>query len=152
MSFLPLLPSSGPSIIGKRVRVLVVRSGRHLDRRRLTFLFSRELTDALNWQPADRVVISLGLGADRGRVQISRVAKSKAGHKLSTVPNCRLLRCAVTTPVLLQGEDVAPVLDAFLDPASADFTVESGNLLVEMKPLRHAVEPAPEPVPLRSVA
>lgn len=138
MAFLPLLPSSGPRILGKRLRIAVERTGRQLDRRRITFAISRELAEALNWQIGDRIVASLGLGSDRGRVQLARVEKSRAGHKLTAFSQSRVLRISVSTPCLLQGEDMAPVLDAFLDPAPAEFAVSDGVLLAHLLPLRAA--------------
>jgi hypothetical protein len=151
MAFLPLLPTSGARIHGKRLRIIVERTGRQLDRRRITFSISRELADALNWQAADRIVIALGIGADRGLVQLTRVEKSTAGHKLSTTPNCKVLRCAVTIPVILHGEDISTELDTFLDPAAVDFSLGDGVLTAILQPLRTAAH-APEPAPLRSVA
>ncbi|KFC64004.1 hypothetical protein FG93_05514 [Bosea sp. LC85] len=149
MAFLPLLPSSGPVVRGKRLRIIVGRSGRNLDRRRVTFALSRELAEALNWQPSDRIVISLGLGTDRGRVQLVRVEKQRAGHKLITTPNSKVLRVSVTTPAVLQGEDVAPLLDAFLDPAAADFAIQDGALIATLQPLRASQAQLP---PLHVVA
>lgn len=142
MAFLPLLPTSGPRVLGKRLRIAVERAGRQLDRRRVTFALSRELAEALNWQVGDRIVTSLGLGADRGRVQLARVEKSHAGHKLIAFAHSRVLRVCLTTPCLLQGEDVAPLLDGFLDPAQADFAIVDGVLLAHLVPLRAAL---PEP-------
>lgn len=142
MPFLPLLPSSGPRIIGKRLRIAVERAGRQLDRRRVTFALSRELAEALNWQVGDRIVTSLGLGEDRGKVQLARVEKNRVGHKLIAFSQSRVLRVCLSTPCLLQGEDMAPVLDAFLDPAPADFAVVDGVLLAHLVPLRAAL---PEP-------
>lgn len=139
MAFLPLLPTSGPRVLGKRLRIAVERAGRQLDRRRVTFAISRELAEALTWQVGDRIVISLGLGADRGKVQLARVEKSRAGHKLTAFSQSRVLRVGVSTPCLLQGEDMAPLLDAFLDPAPADFAVVDGVLLAHLVPLRAAL-------------
>lgn len=149
MAFLPLLPSSGPRVIGRRCRVIVERAGRKLDRRRITFALSRDLTQALDWQPGDRVVISLGLGADRGRAQLARVDKPTAGHKLTAYRQSHVLRVSVSTPALLQGEDVASLLDVFLTPAATDFAISDGALLVTLSPL---TAPAAQPLPLRPVA
>lgn len=149
MAFLPLLPTSGPRVLGRRLRVSAQRAGKLLDRRRLTFALSRELAEALNWQIGDRIVISLGLGADRGRVQLARVEKTAAGHKLAAFAQSRVLRVGVSTPTLLQGEDMAPLLDAFLDPAPADFAIVDGVLLAQLVPLRAALSGAP---PMRVVA
>lgn len=148
MAFLPLLPSAGPAVRGKRLRIAVERRGRQLDRRRVTFAVSRELAEALNWQPGDRIVIALGLGDDRGRCQLSRVEKPGAGHKLTCFNQSRVLRVGVTTPTTLQGEDIAPLLDGFVEPACADFAIENGALLVSLSPLTPAVA-QPE---LRAVA
>ena len=148
MAFLPLLPSAGPAIRGKRLRIAVERRGRALDRRRVTFAISRELAEALNWQTGDRIVIALGLGDDRGRVQLSRVEKPGAGHKLTAFSQSRVLRVGVTTLTTLQGEDIAPLLDAFVEPANADFAIENGALIATLHPLAPA---AAQPV-LRTVA
>lgn len=149
MAFLPLLPTSGPRVLGKRLRISAERIGKLLDRRRLTFALSRELAEALNWQIGDRIVVSLGLGADRGRVQLARVEKTSAGHKLTAFAQSRVLRVGVSTPCLLQGEDMAPILDAFLDPAPADFAISDGVLLAHLVPLRAALTGA---TPMRVVA
>ena len=148
LAFLPLLPTSGPSFRGKRVRINVERIGRLGDRRRVNIALSRDLAEALNWQAGDRIVISLGIGADRGRAQLSRVAKPTGGHKLSKYRQSHTLAVRVSTPVLLQGEDVSAVLDAFIEPAAADFTVADGTLHVVLAPLTPA---ATQPV-LRTVA
>lgn len=148
MAFLPLLPTSGPRVIGRRCRISVDHAGRKRDRRRITFSISRELAQTLNWQPGDRVVISLGLGADRGRAQLSRVDKPTAGHKLTTYRQSHVLRVSVSTPTTLQGEDVTSLLDAFLTPAGADFAIVDGTLLVTLSPLTAT---AAQPV-LRTVA
>lgn len=148
LAFLPLLPTSGPRVVGRRCRISVEPAGRKHDRRRLTFAISRELAQALSWQPGDRVVIALGLGADRGRAQLARVDKPTAGHKLTTYRQSHVLRVSVSTPTTLQGEDVAPLLDAFLTPAGADFAIADGTLLVTLSPLNlAAAQPA-----LRTVA
>lgn len=139
MAFLPLLPSSGPRVLGKRLRISVERSGRRLDRRRITFAISRELAEALNWQIGDRIVTSLGLGTDRGRVQLARVEKSRAGHKLTAFTQSRVLRVTVSTPTMLLGEDMAPLLDQFVAPAPADFAVTDGVLLAHLQPLTVAL-------------
>lgn len=139
MAFLPLLPSAGPRILGKRLRIVVECSGRNLDRRRLTFGLSRDLAEALAWQPGDRIVVSLGLGPDLGRAQLARVERPGAGHKLISYSGSRVLRVCVTTPAQLQGVDMAPLLDAFIDPAPAAFLIVDGTLLATLTPLR-AVE------------
>ena len=148
LAFLPLLPTTGPSFRGKRVRVNVERAGRHGDRRRLSVAVSRDLAEALNWQAGDRIVISLGIGADRGRAQLSRVAKPTGGHKLSKYRQSHTLAVRVTTPVLLHGEDMSAVLDGFSEPAGADFTIADGTLHVVLVPLTPA---ASQPL-LRTVA
>lgn len=138
MAFLPLLPSSGPRVLGKRLRVVVERTGRNLDRRRLTFGLSRELAEALGWQAGDRIVVSIGLGSDLGRAQLSRVERPGAGHKLIAYAQSRVLRVCVTTPLALQGQDMQPWLDALLDPAPVDFAMTDGALVAQLTPLREA--------------
>lgn len=141
LAFLPLLPSSGPRVLGKRLRIVVERTGRRQDRRRITFSLSRELAEGLGWQAGDRIVASLGLGDDWGRVQLARVEKPGAGHKLTTYPQSRVLRIGVTTPVLLNGADLAPLLDLFIEPAAVDFAVSDGALTASLAPLRAAASP-----------
>jgi hypothetical protein len=134
MAFLPLLPGSGPAIRVERLRLWTERSGRTLDRRRLNLSISRPLCTRLGWQKGDRVVIAIGLGEDRGKLQIARVERSGAGHRLSGFKQSHVLRAAVTTPVSLQGEDLSPLLDRFLDPGDIAFAVEDGVLVAALTP------------------
>ncbi|OYX02353.1 MAG: hypothetical protein B7Z14_03655 [Bosea sp. 32-68-6] len=136
MAFLPLLPSSGARVTGKRLRIAVDRAGKRGDRRRISFSISRELAEALAWQIGDRIVASIGLGDDWGRVQLARVERPGAGHKLTAFAQSKVLRIAVTTPVLLNGTDLTSLLDPFLDPASVDFHVGDGTLAATLAPLR----------------
>jgi hypothetical protein len=48
MAFLPF-PTSGPSVPGKSLRIVVERAGRLLDRRSITFSLSRQFAEALIW-------------------------------------------------------------------------------------------------------
>lgn len=151
MAFLPLLPSTGPAIRIERLRLWVSRCGRDLDRRRLNLSLTRPLCARLGWQKGDRVVIALGLGEDRGKLQLARVERAGAGHKLSTIRASHVLRCAVTTPCVVQGEDFAPLLDRCLDPLDLAFALEDGLLIANLPSATATASTQPLRAPLAAV-
>ncbi len=128
MPFLPAISGWYREPTGPNARLHICKSGRNLDRRRLTFVLSRELIEQAGWQGGERVVIALGVGDDLGAFQISRVTKARAGLKLIPHSNARGFRVHLTLPPEIHGVRPADFLDLIELPARLDFAVRDGAL------------------------
>lgn len=128
MPFLPAISGWHREPTGPNARLHICKTGRALDRRRLTFVLSRELIEQVGWQGGERVVIALGVGEDLGAFQISRVTRARAGLKLIPHSHARGFRVHLTLPPEIHGIRPADVLDALELPARLDFAVRDGAL------------------------
>lgn len=128
MPFLPAISGWYREPSGPNARLHICKCGQRLDRRRLTFVLSRELVEQAGWQGGERVVIALGVGDDLGAFQISRVTKARAGLKLISHSNARGFRVHVTLPPEIHGVRPADFLDTLELPARLDFEVRNGAL------------------------
>lgn len=129
MSFLPALSGWFREPAGPNARLHVAPTGRYMDRRRLTFVISRELVELAGWQGGERIVVSLGVGDDLGAFQLARVTKARAGLKLIPCSSgARGFRLNVTLPPELHGVRPADFLDRLPTPIRLDFTVRDGAI------------------------
>lgn len=129
MSFLPAISGWFREPSGPNARLHISRTGQRQDRRRLTFVLSRELIELCGWQGGERVVVSIGVGEDLGAFQISRVTKARAGLKLIPVSSQgRGYRVHVTLPPELHGVRPADFLDRLPLPNRMDFAVRDSAL------------------------
>lgn len=138
MAFLPALAGYHRET-GAFARLHVSPTGRNNDRRRLTFHFSRALIELAGWQGGERFVVGLGIGADLGAFQISRVTKARAGLRLIPQSNARGFRLLITLPPVIHGVRPAEFIDRLRLPATLDFTID-GEAMV----LRPALEHLPQ--------
>lgn len=128
MPFLPAISGWQRFPRGPSARLHMSKSGRHLDRRQLVFVLSRELIEQLGWQGGERVVLSLGVGEDLGAFQLSRITRANTGVKLIPHSNARGFRVHITLPPEIHGIRPADFLDRMDLPASLDFSVRDGAL------------------------
>jgi len=128
MAFLPAISGWVREPTGPNARLHICKTGRNLDRRRLTFVLSRELIEQVGWQGGERVVIALGVGDDLGAFQISRITKPRAGLKLIPHSHARGFRVSVTLPPQIHGVRPVDFLDLIALPARLDFAVHDGAL------------------------
>lgn len=128
MAFLPAISGWAREPAGPSVHLHMYKSGRNLDRRRLTFVLSREVIEQVGWQGGERVVLALGVGDDLGSFQISRITKPRDGLKLIPRPHARGFRVSVTLPPGIHGVRPADFLDLLALPAPLDFAVREGAL------------------------
>lgn len=128
MPFLPAISGWYREPSGPNARLHVSKCGQKLDRRRLTFVLSRELIEQAGWQGGERLVIALGVGDDLGAFQISRVTKARAGLKLIPHSNARGFRVSLTLPPEIHGVRPADLLDTLELPARLDIEAHTGAL------------------------
>lgn len=128
MAFLPAISGWVREPTGPNARLHISKTGRSLDRRRLTFVLSRELIEQVGWQGGERVVIALGVGDDLGAFQISRITKPRAGLKLIPHSHARGFMVSVTLPPQIHGVRPADFLDLIALPARLDFAVHDSAL------------------------
>jgi hypothetical protein len=133
MSFLPALSGGRMQAHGAWARLHVCKSGRMNDRRRLMFVFSRDLVEKLGWQGGERFVVSLGVDEDLGAFQISRVSRTRTGLKLIPKSNAAGFRLGITLPPEIHGIRPADFLDTLLLPMALNFEIQSGAALLRTK-------------------
>lgn len=147
MSFLPALSGYWRAPTGPNARLHVASAGRNNDRRRLTFILSRELVEMAGWQAGERIVVSLGADDDLGAFQLSRCTKPRTGIKLIAHSNARGFRLHITLPPEIHGLRPAEMLDSMALPAPLTFTV-NGAAMVLRADLTASAARAAEPFPL----
>ncbi|WP_127076168.1 hypothetical protein [Rhodomicrobium lacus] len=128
MAFLPILSDGRARRNASDLRLYVSKTGRNLDRSRLTFVLSVALIDRLRWHSGERFAIAMGVDEDLGAFQISRITKLNTGTKLHANSNGRGFRLSVSLPPDVHGDQVAAFLDGRELPANLTSSAQKGVL------------------------
>lgn len=125
---MPFIPLSGSTVRDwvTAPAIRVYRS-RQAGRDRLTFGLSGPLLGELGWSPADRIVVSLGTGADAGSFRLHRGDRAGGGIRLARFGNhaCRL---HVVLPPHFYGVDTAALTAGRTFPLLASFIQRAGGV------------------------
>lgn len=142
MPFLPALSHYRYVDNSPRCRLHVSRVGQRDERRRLTFVLTRQLVEKLEWQGGERIVVSIGTGEDLGAFQFARVDKAKAGSKL--IPNSRAhgFRLHITLPPEIHGIRPAEFLDRLPLPVTLEWSIRDGALELRSQPAEAGAIPS----------
>lgn len=143
MSFLPALSPRGGDRNGARVRLHMQVTGRHADRRQLTFVLSRTLLDQLGWQMGERICIAIGTGEDLGAFQATRSGHPRAGAKLSPNSNSSGARLSLSLPPEIHGVRPADFLDRLDLPQHLDIDIDGKALVMRTRLAEAALTPRP---------
>ena len=138
MPFIPIMNTRGHSPINSGERREVSLYLNRTPGKTATFRISRSLCADLQWAAGDRIAISIGVGEDVGKVQLSRVDMRNAGQKLH--PNGRgWMQCTVTVPEFVGGLSRKAIFDSIRTPAKCDFEYGPNALSVTMPKMRLSV-------------
>lgn len=130
MPFLPAITGWVRQAPGPRATIHTAVSGREGDRRRITFVLTRELVDLAGWQGGERFVVSIGTGADRGAFQISRTDRPRTGLKLIPHSQARGFRLHLNLPACVHGIDIPALVDNLPRPCSCRFAMQDAALIL----------------------
>ena len=135
MTFIPILNTKG----AKPPRPDAVRF-RVFGGKRLDFVFSTAIATLLGWNIGDRIIVSLGVGDDAGKVLLSRGDTLSAGQKLG-LKKRTVMQVTVTIPFVHGGFTRAQIAEGLAPGGQAEsHAIQDGALLITMPRLRMRVE------------
>ena len=136
MAFVPITYGRGPVTV-QESRIKVYHSAKSKSRQ-LIINMSRSIAEKMNWQAKDRMLISLGVGEDYGRLTVVKI--KKGGQQLSTYINQKPAYCiGVTIPRDgVDGRSAEEFFAGFPSATVCEFTISPNGLLITIPPLREA--------------